>query len=245
MGPERSPLEQSLARSGSLLGWLLALLTVVLVFAAVLVFTIDESPNPVPRGFLLLGLAAFTGGIGVFARWILRRPPPVARAAPGVPLGVSASAEWTRRRLGPAWMDWGALALPLVLVALPLVLLRKVPFDQEAVLGVALIVGLIELPILLVMIPGRREPTKLTLLADGLQVTRRSGKQTIIGMGELEELRLDVLRMDLRGGAMEVGTLILKPTNGKEIRFREPMSEPLPPIANACAQHMRVEVVCG
>ncbi len=230
-----SPLERSQAGAFGLIGALMALLTLVTVVAAVLIFTIDEGPNNVGRGFLMLGISLFTALISATTFWMARRPARVPRPP------EHADAGWSRGRLGPAWTDWLSLVVPPLLIGVPVVLVRDEPLDAAAFAAVLLGVGFLELIVVVALVIARREHVRVQLDPGGLRVTRRGGAQEVLRPGELCEVRLD--RISIRG--MTVGVLELHRTSGPSIRFREPMSAPLPDIARSCATHMNVPLTGG
>ncbi|MCC7537619.1 MAG: hypothetical protein IT379_15455 [Deltaproteobacteria bacterium] len=226
-----SPLERSSASGLKLLAGLLALLALVLGGAAVLVLTIDESPNPVGRGMLLAGLATGVALLAGALLWWSRRS---GRASSAVaPTGRVPPEGWRRLRLGPAWTDWLAL-LFAPLVGAAIVALRTAPMDGDAWSAVLLVVGVLELIVLPAWILGRRELVTLRLVPGGVVAERRDGARVALGRGDLREVRL--VTRHVRGFAL--WTLELHRATGATLVFREPMSAPLDEIARLTASHL-------
>jgi hypothetical protein len=233
--PDPSPLHRSETGAFQLIGGLVALLALVTAAGAVLIFTIDDAQNSAGRGLGMLGISSVCGALSALLFWLAKRPAstPSARA---VDLTRPPPAEgWSRGRLGSAWHDWLAPLLPLVLIALPILLLREAPLDLEALVGLGLVVGFFELIVISVTLVSRREHVRVQLAPEGLLITRRSGSAELVARGQLREVRLET--RTVRG--FSFGTLELHRTSGPPITFREPMSAPLAEIAHACAAHMQ------
>jgi hypothetical protein len=230
-----SPLHRSESCAWRGIGALLSLLALVTAVAAVLIFTIDEAPNPAQRGAAMLGITALVGALSGACFLQAGRPSSAPHARPPDLAAPPPSGGWHRRRLGPAWTDWLVAAFPVALVAAPILLARSAPLGKSDLAALGLIVGLLELVIVPVLMLGRREYVELRLDPEGLRVKRRSGAGELIRPGELSAVLLET--QTSRG--ISFGTLVLRRTTGDSIAFREPMSAPLPEIAHACTAHMR------
>ena len=242
----RSPLAESEASGLDLIVFLLFLLSVVLGLGAVLIWTRDEQAGAFERGFWMVGLGVFALSIAQVLRWRVRRmraraateaSAPAAghvRADPGQP----AATAWRRLRLGPAWTDWLALLMPLILIGLPLFLLAKRK-DLETFAGIGLIVLIVELLVLAHFFAARREPVALALVPGAVLVTYRSGRTRLVRREELARVVLDA--QAVRGFAF--GRLLLEIHGAKPIVLREPMERPLPEIGQQVADHLGSELV--
>jgi len=240
-GHEPSPLQHSLASAFGFISAMLVVLVVVLLFAAVMILTRDPQPGQAGRAGIMVGLAVTCGGIAVLLRRARRRPTNVSVHAGEVaaePPGLDDADGWHRRGLGPRWFDGVALIAPLVLVALPLALLRSAPIDAEALGGIALITGILELLIAPLVVLGRRELVSVWPTAIGLRFVRRSGRELELRRGEVVAIALQVRYV--RG--MAYGTIEVLRRDGPPLTMREPMTAPLPTIAQRCAAHVGVAV---
>jgi len=217
---------------------MLALLTFVMLVAAVLILTRDEQANASERGLLMLGLAAFCGALVVFVFWLGHRSPSVPPTGAAGPLALPVATAWQKPGRGRPHRDWLALLLPFVLISLPVVLLRPGPVDLEGLAAAALLGAFVDLLVIPKLILNHLQYVRLRLDPLGLLVTRGSGASVLIQRGELRDVQLQTADMGL--DSAEYGTLVLCPTTGKPVVFREPMSAPLPDIALACARHMGV-----
>lgn len=225
---EPSPLERSEARGlGALVGLLLSLAGVMNI-AAVLIFALDEGEDVVERGLLMAALAGATGATAGGLSWWSRRP----RTAPVV---AAVFGRWRRRRLGPAWTDWLAPAIPVALGG-GLIGLREAPMDADAWLGTALVVGFLELVVVPAFVVARRELVGIDLVPEGVRLSRRSGREALLRRGEVARVRL--ASRTVRG--FSFGILEIHPASGRPLVLREPMDAPLGEIARAVAAHLGV-----
>jgi hypothetical protein len=211
-------------------------LAVILLVSAILMWTLDEQGGA--GGAALAAMAAFFGllALGLARRGRKRRP-----AQPGSEPAIEVQrSRWVRRRLGPAWADWVALALPLVLIGLPLLALSERPIEEvwPVLLGV---IGMLQLLVAWAVMSARREKVALELREDGLVVVARSGAERVIPKGALVKVVLGTGQV--RGFVF--GRLFLEVGERRPIAFREPMDAPLELIAKQVAEHMRVPVEVG
>lgn len=228
MGAPHSPLQASLKQGFNVLSGLLYLLALIMGVATILIWTIDEQENATERGFLMLGLCLAMVGAGYGLQRLVARPVP-----PPPPMDTSDSAVFRRTRLGPAWTDWIAPAVPVVLIGLPLWFASAHPPGETALI-VGGVVLLLELLIAPALVAARRERVSLQLHPDGVLVRTRSGRERLVRRGELRSVALGVRH----ARNFVYGVLELHVGEKKPLLFREPMDQPLPQIAARVAAHM-------
>lgn len=146
--------------------------------------------------------------------------------------------SWRRPRLGPPWTDWLGFLVPVVLIGVPLFFAAEQQ-TLETALAIGGIVGVIELILLPRIIAARREPVAITLVPDGVLVTRRSGRTHLIRQGSLARVRLEV--QTVRG--FSFGRMALEIEGSRPLVFREPMDAPLSGIAQRVAAHAACDLV--
>ncbi len=235
-----SPLRASNRSAFWLLAALAFLLALVLAIAMVLTWTIDEAADAYERGFALLGLTLVMTFVGGLLVWFGRRPPPAPRAADAAPTD-----RFERRLLGPSWTDWLGLAIPPLLIGLPMLglgLSAEHPRPvEEVVLGALGITGLLELLIAPAVLHARREWVAIELRPEGLVLLTRGGAARFVRRGELRQVRLAVrAARNFQFGVLELDLGVAAP-----ITFREPMTRELPQIAQAIGAHMQAPLYDG
>lgn len=234
-----SPLRTS--RNGALvfLAVLFFVLTLLLGVAAVLTW-IEDAADAAQRTAWLVGLAAAMLGLGLLLLWLARRPPsptPAHEAAP--------TDRFERRLLGPAWTDWLGLALPPLIVGLPILGLglgedARRPLDEAALLAFG-VTALLELLIVPAVVVARREWVALELRPEGIVVRSRGGLARVIPRGGLRAVRLAVRP----GRNVSFGVVELDVGERAPIGLREPMTRELPVIARAVSAHMQAPLHDG
>ncbi len=227
MSDPSSPLQRSIRRRFKMQSLLLLLLASALGASAAFVWTRDAGPDHYARGGVLFGLCLTALTLGLWLRRLAGRPAPPPR-----PEDLSPTHHFHRTRLGPAWTDWLAPVIPLVLVS-PLAWVSKSPVG-ETIRAIVLLAGFLNVFVLIALVGARRAWVSLTLSPQGIELRTRSGRVRLVRRGELRLVRLGIGHTR----TSQFGTVELDLGEDRPITLREPMNRPLPQIASAVAAHM-------
>jgi hypothetical protein len=88
---------------------------------------------------------------------------------------------------------------------------------------------------------ARREVVCVALHADGLRLVQRGGRERVLHRREVQSVFLATV--DISG--MDVGAVGVVLHGGERVSLREPLSAPLPHVAEHLARHLGVPVVRG
>jgi hypothetical protein len=228
----------------------MALLSLLGLLAVGLSFMTYEGPAVWDSATPMLVLGFLAGLISVACFVMARRPPPAQRPSGWVAPSWSEH-TWHRPYRLPAWTDWLSLLFPAGITlglaggATHSLYTQTTPVtsgDVAGAVGATLLVGFLLFALVAVALrAARRELVRLTLHPEGLVVALRNGSERQLRRDAIASVFLATI--DISG--MDVGTVGVALHGGERLSFREPLSAPLPHVAEHLARHLGVPVTRG
>jgi hypothetical protein len=245
-----SPLQRSMRGAWLILAGLMALLFLLGLLAVGLSFMSYEGPAAWDSAGPMLALGLVTGVASVGCFVMARRPRPAQRPSGWVAPAWSEH-TWHRPYRLPAWTDWLSLLFPAGVTlglaggAVHSLHTQTAPVtsgDVAGAVGATLLVGFLLFALVAVSLrTARRELVRLTLHPEGLVVALRNGSERQVRRDAIAGVFLSTI--DISG--MDVGTVGVALHGGERLSFREPLSAPLPYVAEHLARHLSVPVARG
>ena len=244
------PLQRSMRGAWPILAGLMALLSVLGLMATGLSFMTYEGPAAWDSATPMFVLGFLAALASVACLVMARRPQPAPHTSGWVASPWSEH-TWHRRYRLPAWTDWFSLLFPAgitlglaggVLHSLETQTVPVAHGDVAAAVGATLLAGF--LLFALVAFPlraARRELVRLALHPSGLAVALRNGSERQVPREAIASVFVDTV--DIAG--MDVGTVGVTLHGGERLSLREPLSAPLPHVAEHLARHLGVPVTRG
>jgi len=245
-----SPLQRSMRGTWLLLGGLFVLMALIGLLGVGLSFMTYEDTAAWDSATPMLAFSMLTGIPSVVFFWLARRRVPAATASGWAPATWS-DHTWQRRYRLPAWTDWLVLLFPagftlaLAVKATRELVLQTTPVTTGDLAGaggsVLLVAVLFSALVAFPLREARREVVRVVLHADGVLIVRRDGKERLLHRREVQSVFLATV--DVSG--LGVGAVGVALPGGERVSLREPLSAPLPHVAEHLARHLGVPVVRG
>lgn len=245
-----SPLQRSMRGAWLILAGLMALLALLGLLAAGLSFMTYEGPSAWDSATPMLVLGFLSALVSVACLAMARRPQPAPRASGWVAASWSEH-SWHRPYRLPAWTDWLSLLFPAgitlglagsALHSLHTQTAPVTPGDVAGAVGATLFVAFALFGLAALSLrTARRELVRLLLHPSGLVVALRNGTERQVPREAIAGVFLGTV--DIAG--MDVGTVGVTLHGGERLSLREPLSAPLPHVAEHLARHLGVPVSRG